>query len=117
MRYSTIIVGTDGSESAHRAVEQAAEIAEARSARLLDMHIEEAGAREIAGRSRGTPRISNRLLRRVRDYAQVRADGRITTDVAARALALLEVDEHGFDEVDRRLLRTTVKSLRGLWSR
>src|ERR671915_979785 len=69
-----------------------------RSARILGVPIEEEAAREIASRSRGTPRVANRLLRRVRDYAQVRADGRITLDVAQRALALLEVDAHGFDE-------------------
>jgi Holliday junction DNA helicase RuvB len=68
---------------------------------------------EIARRSRGTPRIANRLLRRVRDYAEVRADGRITPDVAERALKLLEVDEHGFDEVDRRLLRTIIDKFGG----
>ena len=70
-------------------------------------------AKEIARRSRGTPRVANRLLRRVRDYAQVRADGTITTDVAARALEMLEVDEHGFDEVDRRLLRTIIDKFGG----
>jgi len=84
-----------------------------RSARILGVEIEPQAAREIARRSRGTPRVANRLLRRVRDYAQVRADGRITTDVAARALALLEVDEHGFDEVDRRLLRTIIDKFNG----
>src|SRR5690606_14583316 len=60
-----------------------------------------------------TPRIANRLLRRVRDFAQVRADGRITVDVARAALALLEVDEHGFDDVDRRLLRTIIDKFGG----
>jgi Holliday junction DNA helicase RuvB len=84
-----------------------------RSARILGVEIEPAAAREIARRSRGTPRVANRLLRRVRDYAQVRADGRVTPDVAARALALLEVDEHGFDEVDRRLLRTIIDKFDG----
>ena len=68
---------------------------------------------EIAKRSRGTPRVANRLLRRVRDYAQVRADGHITLDVAHRALKLLEVDEHGFDEIDRRLLRTIIDKFGG----
>jgi holliday junction DNA helicase RuvB len=68
---------------------------------------------EIARRSRGTPRVANRLLRRVRDYAQVRATGHITIDVAKRALALLEVDERGFDEIDRRLLRTIIEKFNG----
>ena len=72
-----------------------------RSARILDVPIDAAAAVEIARRARGTPRIANRLLRRVRDFAQVRADGTITLDVAHAALRLLEVDEHGFDEVDR----------------
>jgi Holliday junction DNA helicase RuvB len=84
-----------------------------RSARILGVHIEADAAREIARRSRGTPRVANRLLRRVRDYAQVRADGRVTVDVAQRALTMLEVDEHGFDEVDRRLLRTIVEKFGG----
>jgi Holliday junction DNA helicase RuvB len=84
-----------------------------RSARILDVAIDTDAGQEIARRSRGTPRVANRLLRRVRDYAQVRADGRITTDVAARALAMLEVDRHGFDEVDRRLLRTIIDKFNG----
>jgi len=84
-----------------------------RSARILDVEIDDDAAAEIARRSRGTPRVANRLLRRVRDYAQVRADGRISRDVASRALALLEVDEHGFDEVDRRLLRTIIDKFNG----
>jgi Holliday junction DNA helicase RuvB len=84
-----------------------------RSARILGVAIEPAAAAEIAKRSRGTPRVANRLLRRVRDYAQVRADGRISVDVAERALKLLEVDEHGFDEVDRRLLRTIIEKFGG----
>ena len=84
-----------------------------RSARILGVEIETEAARDIARRSRGTPRVANRLLRRVRDYAQVRADGRITVDVAARALELLEVDGHGFDEVDRRLLRTIIDKFNG----
>src|SRR3954466_589191 len=79
-----------------------------RSARILNVPIEPEAAREIARRSRGTPRVANRLLRRVRDYAQVRADGTVTTAVAGKALQMLEVDEHGFDEVDRRLLRTII---------
>ena len=84
-----------------------------RSARILGVEIDAAAATEIARRSRGTPRVANRLLRRVRDYAQVRADGRISVDVADRALQLLEVDEHGFDEVDRRLLRTIIDKFGG----
>jgi len=84
-----------------------------RSARILDVEIAPEAARDIAKRSRGTPRVANRLLRRVRDYAQVRADGSITSDVALRALKLLEVDEYGFDEVDRRLLRTIIDKFGG----
>jgi Holliday junction DNA helicase RuvB len=84
-----------------------------RSARILGVPMDPDAAREIARRSRGTPRVANRLLRRVRDYAQVRADGTITIDVAARALKMLEVDEQGFDEVDRRLLRTIIDKFGG----
>jgi len=84
-----------------------------RSARILGVPIEPDAAREIARRSRGTPRVANRLLRRVRDYAQVRADGSVTTAVADKALRMLEVDEHGFDEVDRRLLRTIIDKFNG----
>jgi holliday junction DNA helicase RuvB len=84
-----------------------------RSANILGVHVDDAAGREIARRSRGTPRIANRLLRRVRDYAQVRADGRITVDVARDALQLLEVDERGFDELDRRLLRTIIEKFNG----
>src|SRR6478735_3010291 len=75
-----------------------------RSAKLLDVGIEDAAAEEIARRCRGTPRIANRLLRRVRDYAQVRADGRITQPVAQTALNLLEVDQYGLDEIDQKIL-------------
>lgn len=84
-----------------------------RSARILDVPLDTDAASEIAKRSRGTPRIANRLLRRVRDFAQVRADGTITLDVAHRALKLLEVDEYGFDEVDRKLLRTIIDKFGG----
>jgi holliday junction DNA helicase RuvB len=84
-----------------------------RSARILNAPIEDQAAAEISRRSRGTPRIANRLLRRVRDYAQVRADGRITLDVARAALEMLEVDEHGFDEIDRKLLRTIIDKFGG----
>jgi Holliday junction DNA helicase RuvB len=84
-----------------------------RSARILGVPIEPAGSRELARRSRGTPRIANRLLRRVRDFAQVRAAGVITEAVAKDALALLEVDAHGFDEVDRKLLLTIIDKFAG----
>jgi len=84
-----------------------------RSARILGVTIADDAAKEISRRSRGTPRISNRLLRRVRDYAQVRADGIITNEVALAALKLLEVDEHGFDEIDRKLLRTIIDKFGG----
>jgi Holliday junction DNA helicase RuvB len=84
-----------------------------RSARILNVHIDNDAATEIAKRSRGTPRIANRLLRRVRDYAQVRADGRISIEVSRAGLMLLEVDEHGFDEVDRKLLRTIIDKFGG----
>jgi len=84
-----------------------------RSARLLNVEIDDTGAHEIARRSRGTPRIANNLLRRVRDYAQVRGDGRITGDVADKALAMLEIDEHGLDEMDKRILETIVLKFNG----
>jgi Holliday junction DNA helicase RuvB len=84
-----------------------------RSSRILDVPVDDEAAAEIARRSRGTPRIANRLLRRVRDYAQVRADGRITAAVARAALQLLEVDDRGFDEVDRKLLRTIIDKFGG----
>lgn len=79
-----------------------------RSARLLEVDVDEAGAHEIARRSRGTPRIANRLLRRVRDFAQVEGDGRIDRAVAHGALGRLEVDELGFDDVDRKILSTLI---------
>jgi Holliday junction DNA helicase RuvB len=84
-----------------------------RSARILGVEIVPDATREIARRSRGTPRIANRLLRRVRDFAQVRADGRVTAEVCHQALELLEVDAHGFDESDRRLLRTIIDKFAG----
>jgi Holliday junction DNA helicase RuvB len=84
-----------------------------RSARILGVPIDPDAASEIAKRSRGTPRVANRLLRRVRDYAQVRADGTISVPVAQRALELLEVDSYGFDEIDRRLLRTMIDKFAG----
>jgi Holliday junction DNA helicase RuvB len=85
----------------------------ARSARLLEVEVEPAGAREIASRSRGTPRIANRLLRRVRDYAQVKADGRVTSAVADAALRMLDVDAAGLDLMDRKLLEAVIDKFGG----
>ena len=84
-----------------------------RSARMLGVSCEPDGAREIAVRSRGTPRIANRLLRRVRDYAEVEADGIVTRDLADRALNLLKVDVNGFDQMDRRLLLAMIEKYDG----
>jgi Holliday junction DNA helicase RuvB len=84
-----------------------------RSARLLGVQIDDAGAAEIARRSRGTPRIANRLLRRVRDYAQVRAAGHIELEEAQRALDLLEVDRFGLDEIDQKIMRTVLEKYYG----
>jgi len=84
-----------------------------RSARLLNIEIEERGALEIARRSRGTPRISNNLLRRVRDFAQVKGEGRITAEIADKALAMLEIDENGLDEMDKRILETVIAKFGG----
>ena len=84
-----------------------------RSARLLNVEIDEKGAHEIARRSRGTPRIVNNLLRRVRDYAQVRHDGRITKEVADKALAMLEIDQNGLDEMDKRILEAVITKFGG----
>jgi Holliday junction DNA helicase RuvB len=84
-----------------------------RSAEILNVAIDREGASEIAGRSRGTPRIVNRLLRRVRDYAQVRGAGKIDRVTAQAALEMLEVDKHGFDEVDRKLLLTIIEKYQG----
>ena len=84
-----------------------------RSAGLMNLTIQSAGASEIARRSRGTPRIANRLLRRVRDYAQVRADGIVDEQTAAAALDLLQVDKHGFDPLDRRLIRLIIERFDG----
>jgi Holliday junction DNA helicase RuvB len=92
--------------------EELARIVE-RSARILGVAIDPTGAAEIARRSRGTPRIANRLLRRVRDYAQVRADGQVSVAVADQALALLKVDASGFDYLDRRLLLTVLEKFDG----
>lgn len=84
-----------------------------RSAGILSAPIDAEGAREIARRSRGTPRIANRLLKRVRDYAQVKADGRITARIADQGLKMLEVDEKGFDQMDRKLLLTIIEKFGG----
>jgi len=84
-----------------------------RAAQVLDVDVTEEGAREIARRARGTPRIANRLLKRVRDFAQVRADGRVTGPVAREALAMLDVDELGLDRVDRALLQTIIDKFGG----
>lgn len=84
-----------------------------RSARILNVPIDQPGARELAQRSRGTPRIANRLLRRVRDYAEVEADGRIGAQVAAAALDMLAVDRSGFDTMDRRLLLAVIEKFDG----
>lgn len=84
-----------------------------RSARILDVDIEREGAEEIAKRARGTPRIANNLLRWVRDYAQIRADNRIDRGVADRALAMLDVDRHGLDEMDKRILDTIIRKFGG----
>jgi len=85
----------------------------ARSAAILQIPIEPSGATEIARRARGTPRIANRLLRRVRDYAQIKGDGRITLAMAEAALELLKVDRNGFDHMDRRLLRAVLEKFDG----
>ena len=85
----------------------------ARSARLLGVYIEDKGAGEIAGRARGTPRIANRLIKRVRDFAEVKAQGRITRSVAQEALQWLGVDQAGFDEMDRKILLTIIRKFRG----
>jgi Holliday junction DNA helicase RuvB len=84
-----------------------------RSANLLSVETEKAGAHEIARRSRGTPRIVNNLLRRVRDYAQIRGDGRITGEIADQALAMLEIDENGLDEMDKRILEAIIVKFGG----
>src|SRR6202166_912492 len=84
-----------------------------RSAKILEIEIDEPGAAEIARRSRGTPRISNRLLRRVRDYAQARAAGRIELEIAEKALDLLEVDRFGLDEIDQKIMQTVLEKYSG----
>ncbi len=84
-----------------------------RSARILDIEIKDEGAIEIARRSRGTPRVGNRLLKRIRDYAQVKADGIITPEVVEKALKLLDIDEKGLDSFDHKLLKTLIKKFDG----
>ncbi|PKM35564.1 MAG: Holliday junction branch migration DNA helicase RuvB [Gammaproteobacteria bacterium HGW-Gammaproteobacteria-10] len=84
-----------------------------RSANLLKIAIESAGAHEIARRSRGTPRIANRLLRRVRDFAEVKGDGKVSEQIAGEALSMLKVDNNGFDALDRKLLRTMIDNFAG----
>ncbi len=83
------------------------------SARTLGVEIDEEGALEIASRSRGTPRIANRLLRRVRDYADVKGDGRINRAIAMNALTMMDVDTYGFDEIDRKLMLTIIEKYNG----
>jgi Holliday junction DNA helicase RuvB len=84
-----------------------------RSAMVLNVEIDEGGAHEIARRSRGTPRVANRLLRRVRDYAQVKANGDITKDVASQLLRMIDVDEFGLDDMDARILKTIIEKFEG----
>lgn len=85
----------------------------ARSARLMGIDMQEEGAHEVARRSRGTPRIANRLLRRVRDFAEVKGDGHVSKEIADKALNMLNVDHHGFDHMDRRLLLTMIEKFGG----
>ena len=84
-----------------------------RSAEILDIQIDQDGTKEIAQRSRGTPRVANRLLRRVRDYAQVKANGVINQEVACKSLAMLAIDEIGFDENDKKLIKTIIEKFSG----
>jgi len=84
-----------------------------RSANILEVDIDDTGAKEIAARSRGTPRIANRLLRRVRDYVEVKADGKITAELSNKALDMLNVDVHGFDTMDRKLLLAIIQKFDG----
>jgi Holliday junction DNA helicase RuvB len=84
-----------------------------RSARILKVHVDSGGTETIARRARGTPRVANRLLKRVRDYAEVRADGKITQTIAQQALGLLEVDQLGLDEIDRRIMHTIIVKFGG----
>ncbi|MFQ5455751.1 MAG: Holliday junction DNA helicase RuvB C-terminal domain-containing protein, partial [Nitrospirota bacterium] len=84
-----------------------------RSAKIMNVMIDQEGAREIAMRSRGTPRIANRLLRRARDFAQIKADGIITKDIADKALSMMEIDKQGLDQMDRKLLLTIIEKFNG----
>src|SRR5213078_797251 len=84
-----------------------------RTAEVMNVDIEDAGATEIARRARGTPRVANRLLRRLRDFAQVKGDGVITRDIADQALALLDVDTFGLDDMDARILKTIIEKFDG----
>jgi Holliday junction DNA helicase RuvB len=84
-----------------------------RSSRLMGVDVEERGAEEIARRSRGTPRIANNLLRRVRDYAQVKHSGKVTAEIADAALRMLEIDENGLDEMDKRILEAIIVKFGG----
>lgn len=84
-----------------------------RSARILNVDIDDAGAAEVARRARGTPRIANNLLRRVRDYAQIKANGKITKEIADKALTMLDIDERGLDEMDKRILKTLIHKFSG----
>ena len=93
--------------------QEAVEVLVRRSARILDIWIDDSGVREIASRSRATPRVANRLLKRTRDYAQVMADGRITRDIALEALDKLAVDHVGLDDIDQKLLRSIVDKFSG----
>src|SRR5207248_9056775 len=84
-----------------------------RSSEILGAAISDDGCQEISKRCRGTPRVANRLLKRIRDYADVKADGKITGSIARDALAMLDIDEHGFDDIDRKLLRTIIERFDG----
>jgi Holliday junction DNA helicase RuvB len=84
-----------------------------RSAEILNAPITQEGSQEIAKRCRGTPRVANRLLKRIRDFAEVKSDGQITAPIARDALKLLDIDEHGFDDIDRKLLRAVIERFGG----
>ncbi len=84
-----------------------------RSSKILNIEIDSAGALEIARRSRGTPRIANNLLRWTRDYAQVKAGGKVTEEIAHKALTMLDIDDHGLDEMDKRILETIIANFKG----
>ncbi|MDD3627219.1 MAG: Holliday junction branch migration DNA helicase RuvB [bacterium] len=84
-----------------------------RSAKILKIEIDDTGSNEISRRARGTPRVANRLLKRIRDYAQVKGDGKITADIAKASLAMLEIDEYGLDSMDKKILRTIIEKFAG----